>query len=91
MINTHMLVGEAFERMGIEKAPRNVSAKPLLSLMLETIGHLPKEDESFRWGDLEITAKTVLDGRVTEAIVHILDEEDLAATASSEEREEVQA
>ena len=91
MINTHMLVGEAYERMGMEKAPRQVAAKPLLSLMLETLGHLPEEDESFRYGDLEITAKTVVDGRVTEVIVHILDEEAIAALASAEQREEVQA
>ncbi len=88
LINTHMLVAGAYERMGLGTAPRNIAAKPLLSFMLETLGHLPEEDESFVYGNLEFTAETVADGRITEVIVHILDEDDLAerkAAASSEE------
>ena len=77
----------AYERMGLGEAPRNIATKPLISFMLETLGHLPTEDETFLYGNLEFTAKTVIDGRVTEATVHILDEEALAAraTASGEE------
>ena len=77
MINTHMLVSNAYDRMGLGIAPKSIASKPLLSFVLETLGHLPAEDESFLYGSLEITAKTVVDGRVTEVIVHILDEEDL--------------
>ena len=81
MINTHMLVSTAYERMGLT-APRQIASKPLLSFMLETLGHLPGEDESFLYENLEFTCKTVVDGRVTEVTVHILDEEDLAARAA---------
>ena len=79
MINTHLLVSAAYERMGLGNAPRQIAAKPLISFMLETLGHLPEEEESFLYSNLEFTAKTVVDGRVTEVMVHILDEEDLAA------------
>ena len=72
MVNTHMLVGNAYERMGIGHAPRLIAAKPLLSFMLETLGRLPEEDESFVYDKIEFTAKTVVDGRVTEVIIHIL-------------------
>ena len=91
MINTHMLMSNAYERMGLGAAPRKIAPKPLLSFMLETLGHLPEEDESFLFGNLEFTAKTVVDGRLTEVIVHILDEEDLAARRVAESQEEVTA
>lgn len=89
MVNTHMLVGTAYERMGIGAAPRQIAAKPLLSFLLETLGRLPEEDESFVYDDLEFTAKTLVEGRVTEVIIHVLDEEDLAELNSEELNEEV--
>ena len=89
MINTHMLVSEAYERMGIGRAPRNLASKPLLSFMLETLGHLPEEDESFIFNDMEFVAKTLEGGRVTEVLVHILDEEDIAAMNAAIQDEEV--
>ena len=89
MVNTHMLVASAYERMGLGSAPRKIAAKPLLSFMLETLGHLPEEDESFLYDHLEFTAKTVVDGRITEVIVHILDDEALAARLAEQNGEEV--
>ena len=92
MVNTHMLVGNVLERMGYEKVvPRSIVVKPMLSFVLETLGRFPAEEESFVYEDLEITAKTVQDGRLTEVIVHILSEEDLAERAAAESGEEVEA
>ena len=91
MINTHMLMAEAYERMGLGKAPRNVAPKPMLSFILETLGHLPGEEETFLYGNLEFSTKTVENGRVSEVIVHILDEEDLAAREVPDVGEEVLA
>ncbi len=89
MINTHMLVSNAYERMGLSKAPRAIASKPLISFILENNGRLLEEEESFVYENLEITAKTVTDGRVTEVVVHILDEEDLAELKASKLEEEV--
>ena len=89
MVNTHMLVSEAYDRMGLGRAPRAIASKPLLSFILETVGHLLTEDESFVYETLEITAKTVVNGRVTEVIIHILDAEDLAAKQAEQMGEEV--
>ncbi len=89
MINTHMLVSVAYERMGIGRAPRNLASKPLLSFMLETLGHLPEEDESFIFNNMEFVAKTVDGGRVTEVLVHIFDEEDIAAMNAATQGKEV--
>ena len=91
MINTHMLVANAYDRMGLGAAPRNIASKPLLSFILEVEGRLPEEDESFIYENLEVTAKTVVDGRVTEVIIHILDEDDLAQIAAEANGEEMNA
>ena len=91
LVNTRMLMGTIFERMGIGSAPKNNASKPLISFILETLGHLPQEDETFIFGDIEITAKTVEDGSVSQVIMHLLDEEDILARQNSEraEKEEV--
>ncbi|MBE5754468.1 MAG: HlyC/CorC family transporter [Clostridiales bacterium] len=85
MVNTRMLIGNVFERMGLGRAPKNIASKPLLSFILETLGHLPEEDESFVYENIEITTKTVDNGKATEVIVHVLDEEDLALLQGSEQ------
>ena len=89
MVNTHMLVGTAYERMGLTKAPKAIASKPLLSFILESLGHLPREEESFVYENLEITPKTFENGRVIEVIIHILDDEDIEKMMSSEVGEEV--
>jgi len=88
-VNTHMLVREVYERMGISPAPKRAAGKPLLSLMLETLGHLPAEDETFMYENLEITPKTVVDGRVSEVIIHILDEDDMLERLATSDGEAV--
>ena len=63
----------------------------MLSFVLETLGHLPAEGEYFLYENVSYTAKTVVDGRLTEVLVHILDEEALAAMKAAELGEEVTA
>ena len=89
LVNTHMLVATAYERMGIDPAPRNIASKPLLSFLLEMLGHLPEEDETFAYGNMEFTAKTLVDGRVSEVLIHILDEDALAQREAARVEEEV--
>ena len=60
-----------------------------LSFILEMLGHLPEEDESFLYENIRFTAKNVVNGRLTEVLVHILDEDDLAAMNAAELGEEV--
>ena len=89
LVNTHLLVSDAYARMGLGDAPRSIASKPLLSFILETLGHLLREQESFVYETLEFTAKTVVNGRVSEVLIHILDEEDLAARGIDSEGEEM--
>ena len=91
VVNTHMVIGEIYDRMGLGKAARGIANKPMLSLVLETLGRMPAEDEEpFFYENLEITPKTVENGRLTEVVIQILDDEDIASLKADESREEVQ-
>ena len=68
-----------------------IASKPLLSFILETLGHLPEEDESFIYENMEFTAETVVDGRITEVVIHILDEDDLSELQADGTVEEVKS
>ena len=91
LVNTHMLVGKLYERIGLTAAPKAIAGKPLLSLMLESIGKLPEEEESFLIDDLEFTIESVENQRPVRTYVHVLDEEDLAARAAEASQKEVEA
>ena len=89
VVNTHMIVSEVYERMGVGKAARGIAAKPLLSLILETLGRMPSEDdEPFLYENLEISPKTVENGRLSEVVIHLLDDDELAAYKAEEAGEE---
>ena len=89
VINTRMLVRDAYERMGIDSAPKHIAGKPLLSIMLEKLGRLPKEDEEFLYEGMIIAPKTIVDGKPTEVLVHILDDDELAEYKAAKSGEEV--
>ena len=91
VINTRMLVRDVYERIGIGVAPKHIAGKPLLSIMLEKLGRLPKEDEEFLYEGMVISPKNVVDGKPTEVLVHILDDEELAEYKAAKSGEEVTA
>ena len=83
LVNTHIKLGTLYERIGLTEAPARLAEKPLLSLMLETLGRLPEVEERFVIGDLEFTIETVENQRPTQAFVYVLDEEELAQRAAA--------
>ncbi len=89
LVNTHMLLGTAYERMGLQPPPSSLVDRPIVSFVLETLGHLPEEDEAFLYDNLEFTAKSVSAKGVTEVIIHILDEDELAEQSQLPEKEGV--
>ena len=50
---------------------------------------MPREDEEFLYEGMVISPKTVVDGKPTEVLVHILDEDELAEYTSEKSGEEV--
>ena len=90
LVNTHMLLGNVYERMGLPTAPRSIAAKPILSFLLENLGRLPEEGDSFLYQNLEFEVETVEDRSATYVTIRILDEEDLAARLATKQEEVAQ-
>lgn len=90
LVNTHMLMGSLYERMGLPKPPRGIVAKPLISFMLERTGRLLGETESFIYENLEFTVEAVEEDRPIEVDIHILDEETLAQRLAATQEEVAQ-
>ena len=83
-INTHMTLGEACERMGTRCPRRQLANRPIISLLLEKFGHMPEEDESFVYFNMEFTVKKVENNRAESVIIHLLSEKDRFKPADTE-------
>ena len=79
-INTHMTLGEACERMGTRCPQRQMSNRPILTLLLERFGRVPEEEESIVYYHMEITVDKVENNRVENVIIHLQSEKDRKAS-----------
>lgn len=91
-VNTHMTLGEIGRRLGLPPFEPQLVDRPLLSLLLEKFGRIPKEEDSFVFRNLEITVEHTENGHVDTVVLRLLTEEDLeemkrASAASGEEAE----
>ena len=91
LVSTRLLMGTLYERAGLYQAPRGLGNKPVISLILEKLGRMPEQDESFLYDRLEFTVDSVEDGRPTYVVVHFLDDEELAERLAPAEEKEVDA
>ena len=87
VVNTRMLVSDIYERMGIGAAPKNIANKPLLSVMLEKLGRRPEENDDFYYNEMRITPKSFTNGKPSEVLIRLLDEDELAARAAAKAEE----
>lgn len=67
-IDARMTVGSALSRMGCICKDKRLAAKPILAWVFETFGRFPEEEESFRYGLIEVTVDTVEDNKVTKVV-----------------------
>ena len=76
-ITSRMTMGEAFSRMGLPVPEQAVAQRPLISFMLDSFGRMPEEEESFEYAGTELIAEEIKDGRLTQVVIHILDDEEV--------------
>lgn len=85
-VNPKLLLSDICEKIGVPcPEPRNAS-RPLLSIILERLGHIPQEEDQLTLGDLRITVETIEESRVASVTVHLLSPEELAAEAADSEK-----
>lgn len=75
-LSPRMKVAEAFERIGYTpKETKPFLQKPIISWVVETLRHIPKEEESFTYDNLEVTIDEVKDNTVVSVVIRLLDED----------------
>lgn len=85
-INSRFTVKSAFSRIGVNLADPAAAKQSLASWInqyyLKTRNTKPEEEDSFCYAGVEIEVQTVKDGRVTEVVLHRLDDP-VAASAEN--------
>ena len=78
-VTSRMTMGEAFSRIGLPAPEQAVAQRPLISFIFDTLGRMPEEEESFEYGGVELTVEEIKDGRISQIVLHILEQEEVAA------------
>ncbi len=83
-VNPRLTVAEIYRRIGIPTQGAKVPHRPILSILLQHFGRIPKEEESFFYRNFEVTVESVENGKVTSVILRLLDEAELAEERAQE-------
>lgn len=70
-VNTHLLVGDVFSRMGLTCSDKTLAETPVISWVIKTLGHFPEEDDSFRYQNIEVTVEDVEDNKIDNVIIKL--------------------
>ena len=88
-VNARLTVADTFARLGREIGDVRILSKTLNTWMIESLGHMPEEDESFVYEGITFEASKVDDdGKVIRVTVSINDDEDEADETTEAEKEE---
>lgn len=81
-VDAKMKVSQAFERMGIDGCDKRIAQKPIISWMIETLGHFPEEEESFVYNDiLEVRVEEKAENTIKSVLFKRLDSIDDISSA----------
>ncbi|MBQ9161970.1 MAG: HlyC/CorC family transporter [Clostridia bacterium] len=83
-IDTHLTVAEAFARMNCPEPEARIAKIPLLAWIVQEFKHIPELDESFEYGNMEITVDEIDGHRVSYITVKI----DVSSSATEGEADE---
>lgn len=78
LVSPTLTLGDVFERMGLALPADtgHAAAQPVGVWVQERFGRLPEEDESFMFGNVEVSVDEVNDTRVTGLVFRITDEDE---------------
>ncbi len=84
-VNPRLTVVETFRRMEYKSVSPNIANTKVLSAwVLENLGHIPEEDETFSFEHLDITVSALENNRITELIIkHNTEEEGIENSLSA--------
>ena len=77
-VNTHLKMGEIYKRLGLNHRKDHDYDRPLLSIVIEHFGRIPKEEESFIYRNMEITVDYVESNLVKNVVIRLLSPVEMA-------------
>ena len=77
-VNTHLKMGEIYKRLGVNLRRSADYDRPLLSIVVEHFGRIPKEEEVFYYRNMEITVDTVENNFVKAVVIRLLSPAEIA-------------
>jgi CBS domain containing-hemolysin-like protein len=70
-VNTHLLVGDEFSRIGLSCPSKSMASSPVISWVIETFGKFPEEEDSFRYKNIEVTVEEIEDGKISSVVFKV--------------------
>ena len=83
-VNTHLKMGEIYKRLGINLRRSADYDRPLLSIVIEHFGRIPKEEDSFIYRNMEITVETVENNVIKNVVIRLLSPAEIAELSGNE-------
>lgn len=80
-VNTHLKMGEIYKRLGLNHRRDQDFDRPLLSIVIEHFGRIPKEEESFVYRNMEITVDVIESNLVKNVVIRLLSPAEMAELA----------
>ena len=77
-VNTHLKMGEIYKRLGVNLRRSSDYDKPLLSIVIEHFGRIPKEEEEFVYRNMEITVEEVENNFIKSVVIRLLSPAEIA-------------
>ena len=77
-VNTHLKMGEIYKRLGLNHRKDHDYDRPLLSIVIEHFGRIPKEEDSFIYRNMEITVDYVESNLVKNVVIRLLSPVEMA-------------
>ena len=77
-VNTHLKMGEIYKRLGLNHRRDQDFDRPMLSIVIEHFGRIPKEEESFIYRNMEITVDVIESNLVKNVVIRLLSPAEIA-------------
>ncbi len=84
-VNTHLKMEEIYKRLGLNHRRDQDFDRPLLSIVIEHFGRIPKEEESFIYRNMEITVDEIESNLVKNVIIRLLSPSEIAELSGKTE------
>ena len=88
-VNTHLKMGEIYKRLGLNHRRDLDFDRPMLSIVIEHFGRIPKVDESFTYRNMEITVDEIESNLVKTVVIRLLSPAEIATVYGKNDSEAV--